>query len=179
MALAACAGSSKPSTGKSRRHKPVAPTSTTTTTRPPINYTVKRGDTLTSLARFFGVSIATLASTNHLSTTATLTAGQMLVIPPRAPVQLLVSPGDGTAGTPFTFTLSGAQANEAITFQVVAPGGGKFTGPPHTAAPDGSVTAMYQSSTANNAGTYIVLATGNQGSSAQAMFRIDVTPPPS
>ncbi len=140
---------------------------------------VQKGNTLTSLARFFGLSIDALASANHLSTTATLTVGETLLIPPRQPVQLGVSPGDGSAGTQFTFTLTGAQPNETIIFQIDAPGGDKFTGPPHTAAQDGSVSAMYQSSVSDAAGTYTIIAGGNAGTSAQATLRIDATPPSS
>ena len=137
---------------------------------------VKKGDTLTTLARFFGLSIDALASANHLSTTATLNVGDTLLVPPRPPVQFSVSPADGPAGTQFTFTLAGAQPNETIIFQIDAPGGDKFTGPPHTAAPTGSVTAMYQSSSSDAAGTYTIIAGGNAGTSAQATLRIDPTP---
>ena len=137
---------------------------------------VKKGDTLTTLARFFGLSIDALASANHLPTTATLNIGNTLLVPPRQPVQLGVSPADGPAGTQFTFTLTGAQPNETIIFQIDAPGGDKFTGPPHTAAQEGSVSAMYQSSVSSAVGTYTVIAGGNAGSSAQATFRIDATP---
>lgn len=176
--LAACGSSSTPAAKSTARPKPVASSSTTTTTRAPFNYQVKKGDTLTTLAHFFGVSLAALASANHLPTTATLNVGDTLLVPPRPPVQLGVSPGDGPAGSSFTLTLTGAQANETILFQIDAPGGDKFTGPPHTAAPDGSVSAMYQSGASDVAGVYTVIANGNQGSSVQATFRIDVSTPP-
>jgi LysM repeat protein len=178
VTLAACGGASTPAARPATQHKTAVSSSTTTTTRAPLNYQVKQGDTLTTLAHFFGVSIDALASANHLSTTASLNVGDTLVIPPRQPVQLLVSPGDGAAGTAFNLTLTGAQANETVTFQIGAPGGGKFTGPAHTAAEDGSVTTTYQSGASDPAGTYTVVASGNQGTAVQATFRIDPSSTP-
>jgi LysM repeat protein len=172
VTLAACGATSTSAARQTTRRETTVSSSTTTTTRAPLSYQVKRGDTLTTLAHFFGVSIAALASANHLPTTASLNVGDTLVIPPRQPVQLLVSPGDGPGGTSFTLSLTGAQPNETVTFQIAAPGGTKFTGPPHTAAEDGSVTTMYQSGTSDPTGTYTVVASGNQGTSAQATLRI-------
>lgn len=174
LTLAACAGSSKPSTTKPTRHRSVASSSTTTTTRPFFTYQVKQGDSLTSLATFFGITLDALASVNHLSDAAALTVGQTLEVPPRQPVQLAVSPGDGPAGTSFMLSLTGAKPNETVTFQINGPTV-KFTGPAHTAGPDGSVTTMYQTGTSDVAGTYTVIASGNQGTTAQATFRIDAS----
>ena len=175
LTLAACAGSSKPSTTKPTRHRSVTSSSTTTTTRPFFTYQVKQGDSLTSLATFFGITVDALASANHLSDAASLTVGQTLEVPPRQPVQLVVSPSNGPAGTLFMLTLTGAKPNETVTFQINGPGGNKFTGPAHTATPDGSVTTMYQTSTGDVAGTYTVIASGNQGTTAQVTFRIDAS----
>ncbi|WP_019672609.1 lytic transglycosylase [Psychrobacter lutiphocae] len=47
----------------------------------PINYKVKSGDSLTSVANSHGVSLAALASANNLSTTSNLIIGQSLTIP--------------------------------------------------------------------------------------------------
>jgi LysM repeat protein len=161
---------------KPKKPKQPVPSSSTTTTRPPINYQVQRGNTLTALANFFGLPLAVLAQANHLDPHAQLTVGQMLVIPSRPPVQLKVAPPDAPAGAPFQLTLTGAQAGETITFEIDAPGGGKFTGPPHTAAPDGTVTATYQSNSSDNAGSYLVVARGNQGTSVEAALRVDAAP---
>ncbi len=164
------------SSAKPKKPKKPLPSSTTTTTRPPINYQIKRGDTLTALGKFFGVPLAVLAEANHLDTQAQLTVGQTLLIPSRPPVQLAIAPPDAPAGEPFQLTLTGAQPGELITFEIDAPDRAKFTGPGHTAAADGTVTATYQSSTSDGAGTYIVIANGNDGSSALATFRLDPTP---
>jgi membrane-bound lytic murein transglycosylase D len=53
-------------------------------------YTVKRGETLTSIARKLRVSRAELAGANHLSVTARVRPGQDLIMP-RAPATLLAA----------------------------------------------------------------------------------------
>jgi LysM repeat protein len=174
--LAACGSGTTTRATKAKKPKRPVPSSTTTTTRPPINYAVKRGDTLTALARFFGVPLAVLAQANHLDRQAQLTVGQMLVIPSRPPIQLTVTPADAPAGGTFQLTLTGAQPGETVTFEIDRQGGGKFTGPPHTAAADGTVTATYQSGLSDAAGTFLVVARGNQGASAEAALRVDPAP---
>ena len=176
FALAAPSGSSTRSTARSKRVKTVV-SSTTTTTPGPITYQVKRGDNLTALARFFGVAPSTLAAYNHLGNEDQLTVGQILEIPRRPPIQLVVTPAHAAPGDAVTFNLTGAQAGETITFEVDAPGGGKFTGPPHNAADDGSVSATYQISLSDASGIYTVVATGNQGTSVRVTFRIDPNAP--
>ena len=67
--------------------------------------TVAAGDTLYSLSRAYGVSVAAIAGTNGLTQTSTLTIGQRLVIPApgttaalgNAPAPLGVVPGGGVA----------------------------------------------------------------------------------
>ena len=59
-------------------------------------YTVKRGETLTSIARKLRVSRTELAEANHLSTRSRVTAGQELIIP-RAPATLLAARTQRTA----------------------------------------------------------------------------------
>ncbi len=156
-----------------------APPSTTTTTAPPTNYQVKRGDTLGAIARRFGVPIDSIVAANHLTSQDQLAEGQVLVIPPPAPVQLAVSPADGQPGATIQLKLTGAKSSETITFQVDGPGGKKFTGPPHTPAADGSVTAKYQTTPQDPPGTYQVGATGSGGTTAQAAFQLSPPPPAS
>ncbi len=173
--FAAPGGSSTRSSVRAKRVKAVV-SSTTTTTAGPITYQVKRGDNLTALARFFGLSPYGLATFNHLSSADQLTVGQMLQIPRRPPTQVVVTPPDGPPGATFTFTLTGAGAGETVTFEVDAPGY-KFTGPPHTAADDGSVSATFQTNASDASGTYTVAARGDQGTSVRATFRIDASSP--
>jgi LysM repeat protein len=143
----------------------------TTTTAPPITYQVKRGDTLTAIARFFGVSSASIDAANHLGGGDRLIEGQVLQIPPSPPAGLTVTPPDGIAGMGFTFTVTGAKVGEAVTFQVVAPGGGIFTGSPHTAGQDGTVTGSYRTD-GDEAGKYDVVATGDRGTSLRSSYRL-------
>jgi LysM repeat protein len=172
VVLVACGGPSTRSTASPKKRKTVV-SSTTTTTPPAISYQVKPGDTLTSIARFFGVSPALLAAANHVANADQLTVGQVLQVPPHPPVQLMVTPSDAQAGQSFTLNLTGAQAGETVTFEIDAPGGGRFTGPPHTAATDGSVNTNYQTSPTDPPGTYTAVATGDHGTSARATFRVD------
>ena len=146
-------------------------TAPTTTTTPSTSYQVKRGDTLTAIARFFGVSSAAIDAANQLGGGDRLTEGQVLQIPPTPPAGLNVTPPDGIAGMAFTFTVTGAKVGEAVTFQVVAPGGGTFTGSPHTAGQDGSVTAGYRTD-GDAAGKYDVVATGDRGTSLRSSYRL-------
>ena len=176
FALAAPSGSSTRSTARSKRVK-TGVSSTTTTTPGPITYQVKRGDNLTALARFFGVTPSALAAFNHLGNEDQLTVGQILEIPRRPPLQLVVTPPHAAPGDAVTFNLTGARGGETITFEVDAPGGGKFTGPPHTAADDGSVSATYQTTSSGVSGISTVVATGNQGTSVRVSFRIDSNAP--
>jgi lipoprotein NlpD len=165
-------------TKTARRPKTTTVSSTTTTTAPaPISYQVKRGDTLTSIGRFFGVSTAVLAAVNHLANGDQLTVGQVLQIPPRPAAQLVVTPAEAAAGQPFMLKLTGGQAGETVTFEIDAPSGDKRMGPPHTAAPDGSVSTTYQTSSTDTPGTYTAVATGNHGTSVRATFRVDPTSP--
>ena len=152
-----------------------APTSTTaaptTTTAAPVMYQVKRGDTLTSIARFFGLSTAVLANANHLQNGDRLTEGQVLTIPPLPPPQVAVNPPVAPAGQPFTFAVTGAHAGETIVFEVDRPDGSKFLGQPHTASQDGNVSATFQSS-GNDPGNYTVIAHGDRGTTVQTTFMI-------
>jgi LysM repeat protein len=148
-----------------------APTTTTTTTTPPITYQVKRGDTLTAIARVVGVSTAALLAANQLPNGDRLTEGQVLVVPPQPPAQLTVTPPDALSGTALTLTVTSAKAGERVTFEIVAPDGSIFTGSPHTASQDGTVTTTYNTS-GDDSGTYKVVATGDRGTSLQASFRL-------
>jgi LysM repeat protein len=175
--LAGC-GAASTETGRSAQAEKAvanAPATTaaapTTTTTPSISYQVKRGDTLTAIARFFGVSSAAIDTANQLGGGDRLTEGQVLQIPPSPPAGLSVTPPDGIAGMVFTFTVTGAKVGEAVTFQVVAPGGGTFSGSPHTAAQDGSVSASYRTD-GDAAGKYDVVATGDRGTSLRSSYRL-------
>ncbi|HWW54799.1 MAG TPA: transglycosylase SLT domain-containing protein [Acidimicrobiales bacterium] len=64
-----------------------------------VSYTVRGGDTVTSIAGHFGVAPDSVASANHLGNADVIYAGQRLVVPspsvqaPGAPAGVMVSPG--------------------------------------------------------------------------------------
>ncbi|MDP9331950.1 MAG: LysM peptidoglycan-binding domain-containing protein [Actinomycetota bacterium] len=144
----------------------------TTSTVPPVTYQVKRGDTLTVLARRFGVSIAAIVAINHLANPDHLAEGQPLVIPPIPPIRFVIAPRAAQGGDEFQLKLTGAKPTETVTFEIDARGR-KYTGPPHTASAAGVVTAIYHSSVGDTAGAYEVTAKGDQGTTAHAGFRVD------
>jgi len=154
-----------------------APPAAVSTTAPPTSYQVQQGDTLGAIAKRFGVPVEAIVAASQLTSRDQLTVGQMLVIPAPASVQLAVSPADAQPGASIQFTLTGAKASETVTFEVDSPSGSKFTGPPHAAAADGTVTAKYQTTPQNPAGTYAVAARGSDGTNAQAEFRLALPEP--
>jgi LysM repeat protein len=60
---------------------PTVTTTTTPTTTLPAFYVVQRGDTLTSIAKRFRLSIAALVAANHLANPDKVLAGQRLALP--------------------------------------------------------------------------------------------------
>jgi LysM repeat protein len=144
---------------------------TTTTTTPPITYRVKRGDTLTTIAHHFRVSISAIVSGNHVANADRLTEGQTLRIPPTPPLKLVLTPPQGQAGQAVQLKLTGAVPSETIKFEIDS-AASKYTGGPHIASADGAVTATYQTTLGATTGIYNVTATGNLGTTARAAFRI-------
>jgi LysM repeat protein len=142
---------------------------TTTTTVAAITYRVRRGDTLTTIAKQFRVPISAIVRFNHITNPDRLAEGQRLRIPPAPPVRLVVRPSVGQRGEAFQLRLTGAQPSEAVTFEIRSPKG-TFTGPPHRASTDGAVAATYQTAFADPTGTFDVVATGNEGTTAHTIF---------
>ena len=190
VVAASCGGGKHQTTATTRP----APKITTTTTAPFSTYVVKAGDSLGLIAKRLNVPLSTILAMNHGPDPNKIAAGLVLTLPPttttttvsttttvpsttRPPTsasgRLTVSPGRGRAGTTFTFKVTGAQPTETVTFEIDSPNGQKFTGPPHPTGPDGSVSASYFTQQVDPVGTYNVVATGNQGTSATASFRVD------
>jgi LysM repeat protein len=170
VAAALLAGCSHPSP----RSLPPTTSSTvkrlaTTTTVPFSTYRVRRGDTLTKIARRYRVSTSSIVALNHISNPDLLSEGLTLKIPPTPPLKLEVTPATGTLGQAFQLMLTGAPPNGPITFAVHSPTG-TFTGPQHIASADGSVSATYQTGPSDAAGTYIVVAKGSTGPISHATF---------
>lgn len=60
-----------------------------------LSWIVERGDSLSAIARHYGISVATLAGYNKISAAAALKVGQKLHIP--GPLVWIVEPGDTLA----------------------------------------------------------------------------------
>ena len=153
-------------TGDVPKGKPVS--STTTTTAGPTTYTVQRGDTLTSIAKRFGVRVTDLLGANTFANPDNLTEGQTVTIPKVTPPTLLVT-RDPTEPNQLDFELTGALSGELVTFTITSPSG-PFTGPAHAVASDGTASATYD--TAGATGTFTVAANGSQGTTAQTTFQV-------
>lgn len=171
LVLAACDTGSRGSGSSPTSTTTATTVAPTTTTSPPISYEIQPGDTLTAIAAFFGVSSAAIIELNDLANADQLTAGEVLSIPPVPPLELVVTPPDAPAGETFLLDLTGANAGEVVTFTIQSPDGGEFTGPPHRASPEGSVSTGYHSS-GDEPGIYRVMANGDRGTSARASFRV-------
>lgn len=78
LAIPAAKAPAKPTTPETRKSGDVPPTKTT-----PGLYTVKKGDTLTSIARAFGLSAEDLIKANKNTDPKKLQLGQVLKVPPR------------------------------------------------------------------------------------------------
>ncbi len=144
---------------------------TTTTTRAPINYTVARGNTLTALARVFGVRTSAILDANEGLDPDNLVEGQVLVIPPPDPIALVVSPRKPRVGGSIEIELTGAKEYENVRFQIDRPTG-PFIGPAHSTNEDGDVSTSYQLGIADPEGVYTVTAAGDQGTSVQTTFEV-------
>ncbi len=190
LVAAGCGGGTHQTTATTRPAPTIAPT----TTAPFSTYVVKAGDSLGLIAKRLNVPLSTILAMNHLPDPNRITAGLVLTLPPTTTTttvsttttvpatkppptsisgRLTVSPARGRAGTTFTLKVTGAQPTETVTFEIDSPNGQKFTGPPHPTGPDGSVSASYFTQQVDPVGTYNVIATGNQGTSATASFRVD------
>jgi LysM repeat protein len=169
--LTGCSGSGHRASRDAPTSSSVAPSSTVPpTTVPPITtYVVKQGDTLSAIARQFHVSVAAIESENHLANPDLLTLGAALRIPHAPPVNLAVEPAIGPHGRVFEIHLTGAIPAEQITFEVDTPKG-QYSGAPHVAGDDGSVTTTYQTATTDPTGPYSVTAHGSEGTQAKNTF---------
>jgi len=147
-------------------------TSPVPTTGAAQRYQVQPGDTLTSIAHRFGITVAAIVTANALANPDTLSLGQSLDIPPPPPVELIVSPTSVLAGITVQFEFRGAKPGENVTFTLSGPMG-TFTGPAHAASGDGTVTASYTPAYYATPGDVTVSAAGDQGTTAQAKFRIE------
>lgn len=78
-------------------------------------HVVQPGETLTSVARVDGLSVATLAYANGISTNAELIAGKVLWIPPQSTTTAATSAQTVTTTNPTTTTQSSAATAPAVS----------------------------------------------------------------
>ena len=149
------------------------PTRTTgpSATAPPVAYQVRRGDTLTVIARRFRTTIQAITERNQLDDPDNLAEGQTLVIPEPLSVQLVATLLGAGNASGFELRLTGVQPGEPVTFTINHPDGSTYTGSPHVASPDGEVATTYK--TAIGPGVYGVVASGDQGTGAEIRFHVD------
>lgn len=94
-----------------------------TSTNPYLNteisvYTVRPGDTLSEIAKLFGVSVNTIIWANNLSFSPTLTQGEILVILPITGINYTFTEKDIKAGNPLQNVVKkyGADINEVLEY---------------------------------------------------------------
>ena len=93
-----------------------------------------------------------------------------------APQAVTVTPPSGGVGTVFTFAVQGFESGEHLHFEVVFPNGHTYVGQSHPVTADGTYTAPYTATKGNPAGTYVVKAIGDQGSTAEGHFELTSGP---
>src|SRR5262249_34124430 len=120
----------------------------------------------------FGITVAAIVTANTLANPDSLSLGQTLDIPPPPPVELIVSPTSVTPGTTVQFDFSGAKPGERVTFTLAGPMG-PFTEPAHAASEDAKVPTSYTPAYYATPGDVTVSAVGDQGTTANAGFRIE------
>jgi LysM repeat protein len=145
--------------------------STTTTTTPPVTYVVRRGDTLTVIAKQFRTSVGAIVSRNQLRDPDDLVEGQQLTMPPASATRIEAKMADDASGGAVGLTLVGAQPSELVTFVITLPDGSTYTGTPHSASVYGVVATKYIAEI--GAGVYTVTATGDRGTNAEVAFHLD------
>ncbi len=161
---------------RAKRAASTAAPTTTTTTRPPIDYTVQAGDTLTSVAKQYGVSKTAIIDANQIPDPDRLVPGDTFQIPSPTPLELVIRPAKARTGGSIEIRLTGAQPDELVTFEIVSPVG-RYSGPAHTPDTKGSITTTYRLGIADPPGRYTVLAHGDQVTQADANFRVVAATP--
>jgi LysM repeat protein len=102
LTLAACGvfGSDSKQKGPTSTLAPLPPSTTvaaTTTTTVPTSYIVQRGDSLSKIAKQFGVTVAAIVAANNIADADHIEEGQRLAIPPPSTTS---SPAPATTAAP-------------------------------------------------------------------------------
>jgi hypothetical protein len=117
------------------------------------------------------LALAACGSGGGAKTTTTTTSPSTTT--PQPVANVVVEPPEGGVGTTFKLIGTGFKARENVTFEVQFPDNRTpFRGPPHATTPDGAVQTTYRATAGNPAGTYVVKATGDQGTSGEGTFQL-------
>lgn len=138
---------------------------------PPIEYVVRPGDTLSGIAARFDVTVDAIVDENRLNDPDDLRDGDVLMIPSPPPLWLEITPVVVTRGDVVELTLTGARSRETVTFEFHSDRG-VHVGPPRTASEDGTVTASFRTSIADEPGIFRVVARGIRGTTTEAEFQV-------
>ena len=122
-----------------------------------------------------GALVSRFADTGTTSPSTTTPA----VLQAARPLVLGVTPAEARAGTSFHLHLTGLAPSDVVTFSIAADGRHPYTGPTHSPASDGSVSAIYETWPTDAVGVYVVLAHTASGKGAFASFRVDPPSAPS
>jgi LysM repeat protein len=101
------------------------------------SYIVKRGDSIYSIARHYGIPLAELAERNGLSRNSYVYAGQRLLIPGEATAQAPVSPARAVAHVSLPYSIQ-----RAIALAPVRPGRWQYIVVHHSGVDTGTMKAM-------------------------------------
>ena len=87
--------------------------------------------------------------------------------------RLTIDPAEGPVGTMFSLAAEGMTPGAAVQFEITFPGEGRaYPGNALVVADDGTASATYRATSANQPGTYTVRLSGPQGQLATGEFRV-------
>jgi LysM repeat protein len=126
LTLAACGmfGNNSKQKGPTATLPPLPTTTTTvatTTTAGPKSYIVQRGDSLSKIAKQFGVSVAAIVAANNIANADHIEEGQRLTIPPAGAASAPSTAAGPTTAPPAATTVAGAPTTAKATTTTAKP----------------------------------------------------------
>lgn len=120
LTKAAATAPAKAATPPAKPAAPPAKPSTPATSAGSTSYTIKSGDTVTSIAKHFGTTVQAILTANHLTATSIIYAGRKLVIPGKSVASPPVSP-PAASTPPVTTPPTTAPAQVGTTVTPLSP----------------------------------------------------------